>query len=447
LKTSQIILRKVCKFLRGSTGHRLSLTGYILCRLPNGTPVIGNLGRLIREKATLTPQFIVREFGQEAQRFDIVPKVTEEMILDLQFRMPPIEILLSHRLAVLEISLQLDGDETHCISGFPRTLAKVERRAIRHRQALAAGRSGTSLGTIISSSGSSIYSRSSKSWSPPDPERHASIWSAMSIISSVGTECDIAEEKLGNTMSPTIEISPADQIPPERPQIPITRQPNDASTVTSSGNRPQRPPSNQNRVFVPSRPRNLSPTLTDDSFTSSSPDEGPPPIPPVRSPLRIPHTNQNSAVISAVAAAADELVSPKSQIPDRRSHNGFEQRKVIVSWEKQPPEKSMFAGGRKSVRGGPFELEGDTAPEELKGNPVRRKAVLRENREDGATGRLSPGEYTDGKGSVALGNLSVSPLGAEERRETDNAPLELRLKKLEDLVRRLEADNANRRVI
>ena len=104
----------------------------------------------------------------------------------------------------------------------------------------------------------------------------------------------------------------------------------------------------------------------------------------------------------------------------------------------------MFAGGRKSVRGGPFELEGDTAPEELKGNPVRRTAVLRENREHGATGRLSPVEYTDGKGSVALGNLSVSPLGAGERRETDNAPLELRLKKLEELVRRLEADNVNR---
>ena len=416
--------------------------------------MIGNLGRLIREKATLTPQFVVREFGRDAQRFDIVPKVTEEMILDLQFRMPPIEIALSHRLAVLEISLQLDGDETHCISGFPRTLAKVERRAVRHRQALAAGRSGTSLGTIISSSGSSIYSRSSKSWSPPDPERHASIWSAMSIISSVGTESDIAEEKpttdekLGNTISPTIEISP-----PNRHQIPITigRQPNDASTVTSSGNRPQRPSSNQTRIFVPSRPRNLSATLLDSSCIPSSPEEGAPtlspPMPPVRSPLRIPHTNQNSTVISAVAAAADELVSPKSQIPDRRSSNGFEQRTVIESWEKQPPEKSMFAGGRKSVRSGPFELAGDTAPEALKANPMRRKAGSRENRERGATGRLSPVEHTDGKGSVALGNLSGSPLSAEERRETDNAPLELRLKKLEDLVRRLEADNANRRVI
>src|SRR5215469_11266045 len=226
--------------------HRLTLTGYILCRLPNGTPEIGNLGKLIREKASLTPQFVVRESGQEAQRFDIVPKVTEEMILDLQFRMPPIEIVLSHRLAVLEISLQLDGDETHCISGFPRTLAKVERRAIRHRQALAAGRPGTSIGTIISSSGSSIYSRSSKSWSPPDPERHASIWSAMSLTTTVETEPDIAEdnptidEKLENTISPTIEISPEVQIPPNRPLIPITigRQPNDESTVTSIGNRP-----------------------------------------------------------------------------------------------------------------------------------------------------------------------------------------------------------------
>jgi len=420
---------------------------------------------LINEKVSLTPQFVVRESGREAQRFDIVPKVTEEMILDLQFRMPPIEIVLSHKLAVLEISLQLDSDETHCISGFPRTLAKVEKRAIRHRQALAAGRPGTVLGTIISSSGSSVYSRSSKSWSPPDPERHASIWSAMSLTTTVETEPDIAEdnptidEKLENTISPTIEISPEVQIPPNRPLIPITigRQPNDASTVTSSGNRPQSPQSNQSRIYVPYRPRNLSSTPSDSSFIPSSPEEGAPtlsppssmPIPPVRSPLVNPHTNQNSAVISAVAAAADELVSRKSQIPETPSYKGVELRKVIESWKKQPPEKSMFADGRESVRSGPFELEGDTAPEELEANPVPRKAALRENREDGTTGGLSPVEHTDGieEGSVTLGSLPVSQTSAEDRRESDNAPLELRLKKLEDMVRRLEAENANRRVI
>jgi len=101
------------------------------------------------------------------------------------------------------------------------------------------------------------------------------------------------------------------------------------------------------------------------------------------------------------------------------------------------------------VRSGPFELEGDTAPKELEANPVPRKPASRENREDSATVGLSPVEHTGGVGKdpAILAKLSVSPLGAEGRRETDNMPLELRVKKLEDMVRRLEADNANRRVI
>lgn len=106
----------------------------------------------------------------------------------------------------------------------------------------------------------------------------------------------------------------------------------------------------------------------------------------------------------------------------------------------------MFVSRRESVRSGPFELEGDTAREELEAIPVPRKSALRGNRRSDATGRrLSPVEHIND--SMTLGNLPVSSLSAEERSETDNTLLELRLKKLEDLVRKLEADNANRNVI
>lgn len=111
----------------------LTRAGYILCRLPNQTQDIANLGKLLREKSSLIPQFIVRETETISipQRIDIDHKTTGDMILDQQFRMPPVTIVMSTRAAQIEIALHMDGDEGHPISGFPRTLARVEKKVMR----------------------------------------------------------------------------------------------------------------------------------------------------------------------------------------------------------------------------------------------------------------------------------------------------------------------------
>ena len=92
-----------------------------------------NLGKLLREKSSLTPQFIVRETEtlNIPQRIDIGAKVTGEMIVDQQFRLHPVTILMSTKTAQIEIALQMDGDEGHPISGFPRVLARVEKKVMR----------------------------------------------------------------------------------------------------------------------------------------------------------------------------------------------------------------------------------------------------------------------------------------------------------------------------
>lgn len=138
----------------------------------------------------------------------------------MQFRLPPIDIVTSCKDSSVEISLHVDGDGGHPISGFPRSLTKIEKKVVRHRRALEAARPGTALGSIGSggqsgSASMSIHSRSSKPWSPPDPGRHASVASAMSPTAS--------------TMSipHTISTNQASERDTDYPQTPAT-------TVTNS---------------------------------------------------------------------------------------------------------------------------------------------------------------------------------------------------------------------
>ena len=77
------------------------------------------------------PKFIIRETETVniPQQIEIGPNITGEMILDQQFRMPPVTIVMSTKMVQIEIALHMDGD--HAISGFPRTLARVEKKVIR----------------------------------------------------------------------------------------------------------------------------------------------------------------------------------------------------------------------------------------------------------------------------------------------------------------------------
>lgn len=90
-----------------------------MCHLPNGTPEIGEIGKLLWDRSA---HFIIQEHGCDVQNFEITTGVARDMIINSQFRMPQIEIRLFKNLDVKAV-LCLEGNE-YSISGFPRSLAQ-----------------------------------------------------------------------------------------------------------------------------------------------------------------------------------------------------------------------------------------------------------------------------------------------------------------------------------
>ena len=97
--------------------------GHILCRLPNETPEICEIGKLLRDCNVRNAHFKIQEHGCNPQHFEITTRVVEEMISRLHFRMAKIQIRLLKKLAVVEAVLCLKGEE-YSISGFPRSLVR-----------------------------------------------------------------------------------------------------------------------------------------------------------------------------------------------------------------------------------------------------------------------------------------------------------------------------------
>jgi hypothetical protein len=128
------------------------------------------------------PRLVVRESVMQPQTFEISQSVIENMILNATFVMPAVQVVISHKLAVVDAMLRLDADAGHSISGFPRSLVKQETRAMSefattgstfstntcpgHRAALLAKRMAAA-----QSDNSSIYSKTTRSWRPPGSNR------------------------------------------------------------------------------------------------------------------------------------------------------------------------------------------------------------------------------------------------------------------------------------
>jgi hypothetical protein len=96
--------------------------GHILCHLPNETPEIGEIGKLLRDGNDRNAYLTIQEDGCGLQHFEITTEVVEDMISNLHFRMPQIRVRLLKNLAVKAV-LCLKGKE-YSISGFPRALAQ-----------------------------------------------------------------------------------------------------------------------------------------------------------------------------------------------------------------------------------------------------------------------------------------------------------------------------------
>jgi hypothetical protein len=96
--------------------------GRILCRLPNETPEICEIGKLLRDGDAGDTQFIIQEDGGNPQYFPITAEMIQKMITNLHFRMARVKVQVLKNLpfqAVLRLK-----EEEFSISGFPRTLLR-----------------------------------------------------------------------------------------------------------------------------------------------------------------------------------------------------------------------------------------------------------------------------------------------------------------------------------
>jgi hypothetical protein len=104
------------------------IPGHIFCRVPNETPEICEIGKLLREDNFQNPRFTIQEDGCNLQNFEITTQVVEDMISKLQFRMAKVQIRLVKNVAVKAV-LCLKGQE-YSISGFPRVLLRDNSEAM-----------------------------------------------------------------------------------------------------------------------------------------------------------------------------------------------------------------------------------------------------------------------------------------------------------------------------
>ncbi|KAE9366741.1 FabD/lysophospholipase-like protein [Stipitochalara longipes BDJ] len=141
-----------------TSGGDLFLRGEILCRIPDGTPEIAEIGKVFLSGKFQSSEFVVQEHLCGQQRISIHPSVIEAMIHSLQFRMPEIMINISERFAEFNITLHLKNREEYSISGFPRFFAGERVVEIeKHTR---------------NSSGSAPSIRRRSQWTPPNSARY-----------------------------------------------------------------------------------------------------------------------------------------------------------------------------------------------------------------------------------------------------------------------------------
>ncbi|CZR51334.1 uncharacterized protein PAC_01209 [Phialocephala subalpina] len=136
------------------SSNELFLRGDIFCRIPDGTPALAEVGNLFLNGRFHLSKLIVQEASGSPQPFDVSQQVIEDMIHDLQFRMPELKIRLSQQAAEVDITLLFANRKEYSISGFPRTLA---------------GKGAQTRSNARNSVGSATGIRRRPQWSPPSP--------------------------------------------------------------------------------------------------------------------------------------------------------------------------------------------------------------------------------------------------------------------------------------
>jgi hypothetical protein len=102
--------------------NNLVYSGEILCRIPDETSEIGEVGRLLKEGKFQSTGFFIQEDLCGQQRFDIQAALYD-MIHNLHFSMAEVKIHISSRCGQFYVMLCLKNTEKSSISGFPRSIA------------------------------------------------------------------------------------------------------------------------------------------------------------------------------------------------------------------------------------------------------------------------------------------------------------------------------------
>ncbi|ORX97103.1 hypothetical protein BCR34DRAFT_524516 [Clohesyomyces aquaticus] len=100
--------------------------GRILCRLPNETPEVREVGRFLRARTKDSAHFLFAEDARSPQYFAISEAIVNNMIRNMVFELPPIQVRLSSETSIVRASLLLVEWEQNSISGFPRSIVSTE---------------------------------------------------------------------------------------------------------------------------------------------------------------------------------------------------------------------------------------------------------------------------------------------------------------------------------
>jgi len=120
--------------LNYKTVSNISNKGEILCRLPDGSPEIYEIGRLFKDGRFKNAEFVFREHGCASQSIEVSSIVIQDMLVELRFQMPKIRLGISEPFAKVSAVLRSENGEEYSISGFPRVLLgkKEEARGKSH---------------------------------------------------------------------------------------------------------------------------------------------------------------------------------------------------------------------------------------------------------------------------------------------------------------------------
>lgn len=99
------------------------ISAQILCRLPDFTDEISEIGKMFKSGEFRQSLFVFQEEGYGKQIFKMPSNIINiEMISNSRFHMPTLLVYLTQKRAIVNAAIQLATGQEYSLSGFPRRL-------------------------------------------------------------------------------------------------------------------------------------------------------------------------------------------------------------------------------------------------------------------------------------------------------------------------------------